>query len=128
MSNEKQTGLQKIEFMPNLPVGFDQLSDEEKLKIVRRIQEQDLEVRQEVMRKIGKSKIAENDLYTAIDVIQQMDQERKIYTHQSKGETGSGTYDLKVRGGDTKFIVPILVVIGVIILALILLLAVLKAS
>ena len=40
-----------------------------------------------------------------------------------KGETGSGTYDLHIRGGDTKFIVPVLVVIGVIILGVILIIA-----
>ena len=128
MNEEKQKGLQKIEFVPNLPVGFNDLPDHEKLEIVKKIQEQDLEVRKEVMKKIGKSKVAENDLYTAIDVIQQLDQEKKIYSQHHKGETGSGTYDLKVRGGDTKFIVPILVVIGVIIIALILLLALLKAN
>ncbi|MBL7186682.1 MAG: hypothetical protein ISS70_10190 [Phycisphaerae bacterium] len=128
MNNEEQKGLQKVEFYPNLPAGFDELSDHEKLEIVKRIQEQDLEVRKEVMKKIGKSKVAENDLYTAIGVIQQLDQEKKIYSQHHKGETGSGTYDLTVRGGDTKFIVPILVVIGVIILAVILLIALLKAN
>jgi len=40
-----------------------------------------------------------------------------------KGETGSGTYELQIRGGDTKFIVPVLVVIGVIILGVILIMA-----
>jgi hypothetical protein len=40
-----------------------------------------------------------------------------------QGETGSGTYDLTIRGGDTKFIVPILVVIGVIILGIVCILA-----
>ena len=128
MNDEKQKGLQKIEYSPNLPAGFDELPDHEKLEIVKKIQKQDLEVRKEFAKKVGKSRIAENDLYTAIDVIQQLDQEKKIYSQHHKGETGSGTYDLKARGGDTKFIVPILVVIGVIILALILLLALLKAN
>ena len=77
MNDEKQKGLRKIDFMPNLPVGFNELSDHEKLEIVKKIQEQDIEVRKEVMKKIGKSRVAEHDLYTAIDVIQQLDQEKK---------------------------------------------------
>jgi hypothetical protein len=40
-----------------------------------------------------------------------------------KGETGSGNYDVQIRGGDTKFIVPILIVVGVIILGLILIMS-----
>jgi len=42
--------------------------------------------------------------------------ERKIYSKHMKGETGSGSYDLHIRGGDTRFIVPILIVAGVIVL------------
>ena len=40
-----------------------------------------------------------------------------------KGEICSGTYDLHIRGGDTKFIVPVLVVIGVIVLGVILIMS-----
>ena len=52
--------------------------------------------------------LAEHDLAVGIDAVQRLDHEWKIYSKKMKGETGSGTYDLQIRGGDTKFIVPFL--------------------
>ena len=64
--------------------------------------------------------IAEHDPAVGIDAVQRLDHEQKIYSKKMKGETGSVTYELQIRGGDTKFIVPVLISIGVIILGVIL--------
>ncbi len=36
-----------------------------------------------------------------------------------KGETGSGTYEIDIKGGDTKFIVPVLVILAVVTLGVV---------
>jgi hypothetical protein len=118
MSENEQRGLQRVDFENRLPVGFDALSPEEKQDVMRRLVEQDLEVRGEMMSKWGKSKIAEHDLAMGIDAVQRLDHERKIYSKHMKGETGSGIYELQIRGGDTKFIIPILIIIGAIVLGI----------
>jgi hypothetical protein len=125
MNENEQRGLQRLDIESKLPAGFQNLSEEEKRSLVKRLQDQDIEVRGELLRKVGKSKLAEHDLAVGIDAVNRLDHERKIYSKQMKGETGSGTYDLHIRGGDTKFIIPVLVVVGVIILG-ILLIVVLK--
>lgn len=123
MSENEQRGLQRLDFESRLPVGFDALTQEEQHDVLRRLVDQDLELRKELGTKWGKSKTAEHDLAVAVEAVQRLDHERKIYSKHVKGETGSGTYELHIRGGDTKFIIPVLVVIGVIILGIILIIA-----
>lgn len=120
MSENEQRGLQRLDIESKLPAGFQNLSEEDKRSIIKRLQDQDIEIRGELLRKSVKSKIAEHDLAVGIDAVNRLDHERKIYSKQMKGETGSGTYDLRIRGGDTKFIIPVLVVVGLIILGIIL--------
>ena len=123
MGKNERSGLKRLDDESMLPVGFSKLSDEEKRNVIQRIVDQDIELRAELGRKRISSNIAENDLAVAIDLVQRLESERRIYSHHSKGETGSGSYDLKIRGGDTKFIVPILLVVGIIIVALVLVLS-----
>lgn len=123
MSENEQRGLQRLDITSKLPTGFGALSEEEQRSIIKKLQDQDIEIRGELLRKYGKSELAEHDLAVGIDAVEKLDHERKIYSKHMKGETGSGTYDLHIRGGDTKFIVPILVVIGVIVLAIVLILS-----
>ena len=70
-------------------------------------------------RAVLKSRTDENYLHVHNENVARLDHERKIYSSKVTAETGSGKIDMQVRGGDTRFIVPILVVIGVILLALI---------
>ena len=123
MSADEQRSLKRFDIENKLPSGFHELSKEEQRDVTKKLQAQDIEIRGELLRKVGKSKVAEHDLAVGIDAVQRLDHERKIYSKRMKGETGSGTYDLHIRGGDTKFIVPVLVVIGVIILGIILIMA-----
>jgi len=123
MSENEQRGLQRLDIDSRLPAGFDELSEEEQRTVIKKLQEQDIEIRGELLRKSVKSKIAEHDLAVGIDAVQRLDHERKIYSKHMKGETGSGNYDLRIRGGDTKFIIPVLAVVGLIILGVILIMA-----
>jgi len=124
MSKDEGGALQRYDG-DKLPAGFEQLPPEERQELIKRLAEQDLELRREAQEKLTKSRIAEHDVAVTIDGLQRLDHERKIYTEHVKGETGSGTYDLKVKGGDIRFIVPVLVVLGVFLLALVVILALL---
>jgi hypothetical protein len=123
MSEIPQRGLQRLGVDDNLPVGFNQLSEEEQLIVRKKLLDQDIEIRGEILRKGAQSRIAENDISVGIDAVQRLDHERKIYSKHMKGETGSGSYELHIRGGDTKFIIPVLAVIGAIVLGLICIMA-----
>jgi hypothetical protein len=123
MSGNEERGLKRLDIENKLPTGFNELSREEQREVIKKLQDQDIEIRGEFKRKYMQSKTAEHDLAVGIDAVQRLDQEKKIYSERLKGETGSGNYDVQIRGGDTKFIVPILIVVGVIILGLILIMS-----
>lgn len=123
MSEDGDRGLQRLNIEQQLPVGFDQLPEDAQLAILRRFQEKQVDLRMEMSRAVGKSRVAENDLHVHNESVARLDHERKIYTSKISAETGSGKIDMQVRGGDTRFIVPILVVIGVIGLAIVAIIA-----
>jgi hypothetical protein len=123
MSVNQNNGLRRYD-TPILPPVFDLLPDEDKLVAIRKIYDSDLEIRRLLQEKIGKSGIAEHDLQVAINTINMLQDERKVFTHKTKGETGSGTYELSVRGGDTKFINTVALALIAVIAAIILLLTI----
>ena len=123
MSDNEETGLRRVDLDSMIPLGFDGLPQEQKIEILRKVAEADVEVRTELARKLGQSRLAEHDVAVMIEAVRRLDHERKVYSEHVKGQTGTGTYELHIRGGDTRFIIPILVVVGVIILGAILILA-----
>ena len=82
-----------------------------------------IDLQTEAQQRLMKSKNAESDLAMMTEKVQELDHERKIYSVHENLETGSGNINVKIRGGDAKFLVPILIVIGCIILGLVLLLS-----
>lgn len=124
MNENKQHGLQKVD--PRqvdqlLPVDLSGLPEEKRQELMAKMAENRIDLQTEAMQRLMKSKNAESDLAMMTEKVQELDHERKIYSVHEKFETGSGSMDVKIKGGDTKFLVPILVVIGCIILGLVLL-------
>ncbi|MCB9858792.1 MAG: hypothetical protein H6818_24190 [Phycisphaerales bacterium] len=119
MSENDQRGLRRISTEQHLPVGFEQLPEEDRRVILRDLAAKQAEVLVDTTRAVRKSQIAENDLHVHNENVARLDHEKKIYSSKISAETGSGRIDMQVRGGDTRFVVPILVVVGVILLAII---------
>lgn len=116
MSNSEQHGLRRID-NTNLPLppGFDRLPKTDQAAILKRLAEKHVEDQAELMRKVGQSKVSENDMAVVMENVNTLDQEKKFYSVREKVKMGASDVDITIRGGDTKFIVPILVAIGIII-------------
>ncbi|MCG8632219.1 MAG: hypothetical protein MI863_00245 [Desulfobacterales bacterium] len=119
MNKNEQNGLRRLDIDNILPTGFDDLTGEEQNSIVKQLRDQDIEMRRELLSRAGKSKIAEHDIAVGIETIQRLDHDKKIYSKKMKGETGSGTYEIDIKGGDTKFIVPVLIIFSVLTLGVV---------
>lgn len=65
--------------------------------------------------KVIKSKVAEHDLKIHKDYLDELTADKRFYKTTQQVETGSGKIEINVKGGDTKFIVPIITVLGIII-------------
>ena len=126
MNENRQHGLQKVDprqVEQFLPVDLSGLPEEKRQELMLRMAENRIDLQTEAQRRLMKSKNAESDLAMMTEKVQDLDHERKIYSVHEKLETGSGSIEVKIKGGDTKFLVPILIVIGCIILGIVLLLS-----
>lgn len=76
--------------------------------------------------KIIDSKIAERDIVTDIEFLKQIEAENKAINVKREYNSGSGKMELNIKGGDKKFIIPILVILGIILIAVLVILFWLK--
>lgn len=106
----------------DLPTFFWQLNEEEQQKYLQQMTRDELEVRKKALDKVQQSKIAEHDMAVVQGNIEMMDASKKYYEINQKVETGSGEVQIKVKGGDTRFIVPIIGATGLVLLGLLYLL------
>jgi hypothetical protein len=122
--NNPQNKLQKIENEEFLPEFFYLLPDDKQSEYIEKKLQNDIDIDKLKKEKVLQSKVAEHDMAIAQDHLQSLDANRKFYTVHQKFETGSGNIEVNIRGGDTKFIVPIVATIGAIILGILFLLLV----
>lgn len=98
-----------IKTMPNL-------SDKDKRNLELKMASDDIELRKQVMEKMTKSQIAEHDLVTIMNELAALNKKGMYIKSKQTIETGSGKFEIEVKGGDTKLIVPIVIVVGIVIL------------
>lgn len=123
---EENKALRRIEPQTQMPVDLSHLPESQQMELRRKYAEQQIELNKDAQQRVVKSKVAEHDLAVSMDAINNLDHERKIYTYTHEAESGSGKQKLTVRGGDTKFIIPILIIVAVIVLGIVLILALRK--
>jgi hypothetical protein len=98
---------------------LDGLPPEKRLEIQTKLAEAGIELATDLRKRIIKSQNAEHDMAVTMDQIKSLDHTKKIYGVNQTFETGSGEVKINVKGGDVNFIVPVLIVIGLIIIGLV---------
>lgn len=76
----------------------------------------------DAQKKLLQSQIAEHDLAVVMDNVQSLNADGKVFSVQQTLETGSGKISLNIKGGDTRFVIPILTALGCIIVIILLIL------
>lgn len=113
--NEKNK-LKRIDETPSSIYKYlEKLDKEKQEKLIEKHLHNILDIERMKDEKVIKSKVAEHDLKIHKDYLDELTADKRYYTTTQEVETGSGKIEIKVRGGDTKFIVPIITVIGIII-------------
>ena len=117
-SRENENGLQKINTNSLLPFGAEFLSDEDKKSLAQKDIDGQMQINHEFVKKVRQSQVAEHDMAVFSDNIKEMDSGKKYYSAVQKIETGSGSVTVSIKGGDTKFIVPVIAVISLAIIGI----------
>lgn len=93
------------------------LTDEDKHELSKRIASDDVEIRKGALEKITISQIAQHDLMTIMGELSALQKQGMYVKSKQTIKTGSGSFEIEMKGGDTKLIVPVLIIVGIVIIA-----------
>lgn len=93
------------------------LTDDDRHKLSLRVASDDVEIRRGALEKITQSQIAQNDLIAIMGELTILNKQGMYVKSKQTIKTGSGTFEIEMKGGDTKLIIPVLIILGVVIIA-----------
>lgn len=93
------------------------LTDDDRHELSLRVASDDVEIRKEALGKITQSQIAQHDLMAIMGELTALNKQGMYVKSKQTIKTGSGTFDIEMKGGDTKLIVPVLIIVGIVIIA-----------
>ncbi len=102
-----------IDIISNIP----NLSEVDKHELTLRVVSDDVEIRKGALEKITLSQIAQHDLMAIMGELTVLNKQGMYVKSKQTIKTGSGTFEIEMKGGDTKLIIPVLVILGVVIIA-----------
>ena len=93
------------------------LTEDDRHELSLRVASDDVEIRKGALEKITQSQIAQHDLMAIMGELTALNKQGMYVKSKQTIKTGSGTFEIEMKGGDTKLIIPVLVILGVVIIA-----------
>ena len=116
--------LAKIDSMHMLDIiaKIPNLSEEDKHQLSLKIASDDIEIRKGAFEKMTQSGIAHADLVAIMGELSALNKKGMYVKSKQVIKTGSGTFEIESKGGDTKLILPVLIIIGIVAITIVLIL------
>lgn len=105
-----------IELINSVP----DLTSVEKSELVNRILSDDVEIRKAGFGMLNQSQIAIHDLISIQSEITSLNKKGMYIKAKQTIKTGSGHVEIEMKGGDTKLIIPVMIIIGIVLIAIVL--------
>lgn len=102
----------KIQIISNL-----NLSENDKQELVKQLVSNDVEFIRNVKQKLHESENAHDDISNFLSELAMMSKKGMYATTTLEAKTGSGKITMQFKGGDTKLIIPVLIIMGIVIIA-----------
>jgi len=93
------------------------LTNEDRHELSKRVASDDIEIRKGALEKITQSQIAQNDLLAIMGELSAMSKQGMYVKSKQTIKTGSGQFEIEMKGGDTKLIIPVLIIVGIVTIA-----------
>lgn len=93
------------------------LTDDDRHELTFRAASDDVEIRKGALEKIAQSEIAQHDLIAILGELTALNKQGMYVKSKQTIKTGSGTFEIEMKGGDTKLIIPVLIILGIVIIA-----------
>lgn len=98
------------------------LTDDDRHELSLRVASDDVEIRKGALEKMTQSQIAQHDLMAIMGELTALNKQGMYVKSKQTIKTGSGTFEIELKGGDTKLIIPVLVILGIVIIAVLVIL------
>ena len=99
--------------------GLPDLSEQAKQDLKVQVLSDDIAVRKAAQEKLIQSLVAYQDIDKIMSQLDVLNKKGMYVEAEQTVETGSGKFKIKAKGGDTKLIIPIAIVVGIVIIALV---------
>jgi hypothetical protein len=93
------------------------LSEQDRKELSIKVASDDIELRKNALEKITQSQIAQNDLVVIQNEISALNKKGMYIKAKQTIKTGSGQMEIEMKGGDTKLIIPVIIIVGIVIIA-----------
>lgn len=115
-SNQQLARLENVKII-DIITKIPNLTDEDRHELSKRVASDDIEIRKGALEKITQSQIAQNDLLAIMGELSAMSKQGMYVKSKQTIKTGSGQFEIEMKGGDTKLIIPVLIIVGIVIIA-----------
>ncbi len=109
----KQNHNQILEIIGNIP----HLSDADRNELTKRVVSDDIDIKKSAFEKLEQSGIAQHDLIVVQSELSALNKKGMYMRAEQTIKTGSGHVKIEMKGGDTKLIIPVLIIIGIVVIA-----------
>jgi len=115
-SNQQLARLENVKII-DIITKIPNLTDADRHELSKRVASDDIEIRKGALEKITQSQIAQNDLVAIMGELAAMSKLGMYVKTKQIIKTGSGQFEIEMKGGDTKLIIPVLIIVGVVVIA-----------
>lgn len=92
------------------------LSETDKRELQKQIASDDIRLRSEAFNKLAQSQIAQHDLQQILAEVSAINKKGMYIKAKQVVKTGSGQFEIEMKGGDSNLIIPVLTIFGVVII------------
>lgn len=115
-SNQQLSRLENVKII-DIITKIPNLTEEDRHELSKRVASDDIEIRKGALEKLTQSQIAQNDLISIMGELSAMSKQGMYVKSKQTVKTGSGQFEIEMKGGDTKLIIPVIVIISVVLIA-----------
>jgi hypothetical protein len=102
-----------VEIISTIP----NLSEDDRRELSKKVMSDDVGIRAATLMKISESQIAQNDLLAIMGELTALNKQGMYVKAKQNIKTGSGSFDIEIKGGDTKLIIPVLIIVAIVTIA-----------
>src|SRR5438552_2563951 len=119
MENNQENQLVKLDKNKMFEViAKSSLPENEKQELTKQLMSNEIGVISNAMQKLADSGVAQHDISNFLAELAALNKTGMYATTKLEAKTGSGKIEMQFKGGDTKLIIPILVIVAIVIIAI----------